>query len=80
MPPRSGTHDDARAGAGEVARDVDVRAVDAEDQLGARLAPPSRISRAIEGVDADAHPRRHEIADDVAAEPGTPARACSRCR
>ena len=59
-------HDDhARAGAGEVARDVDVRAVHAQHELGA-----GRDGRAdlvgIEGVDADAHAGADQLAHDVA--------------
>ena len=55
--PRSGTTT-TRALALEVARHLDVRAVDAQHQLGAGRDRRADLVR-VEGVDADAHARRH---------------------
>ena len=68
-----GHGDDARACPSEIARDLDVRAVDAEDELGARLDGRSNLP-GIERVDADAPARLDQLGDDVAergeGEPG----------
>ena len=60
-----GNDDDARAAARQVARDVEVRAVDAEHELGAGVDGVADLRR-VEGVDADAHARAGQLPNDVA--------------
>ena len=70
-----GHGDDARPGAREVARDLDVRAIDAEDELGAGADGRSNLLR-IERVDADTPARLDQLGDDVAERrEGQPGRA-----
>ncbi len=51
-----GDHDDPRAGTRQLARDLEVGAVDAQHQLGAGLDRRADLIL-VEGVDAHAHPR-----------------------